>query len=113
MDLSVLTVSGKTLGENLERVKVLDREVIRLLKGSIHEEGGIEVLRGNLAPVVSSGEAEWGKAEDDGSRRAGPRFPLCGGCGPMSDEGRGGKGRLSSSCHMRDPRGDPGCERCI
>ena len=53
MDLSVLTVSGKTLGENPERVKVLDREVIRLLKGSIHEEGGIEVLRGNLAPVVA------------------------------------------------------------
>lgn len=51
MGLSVLTVWGKTLGENLKRVEVLDREVIRPLKDPIHEEGDIGVLKGDLIPA--------------------------------------------------------------
>ncbi len=48
-----LTVSGKTLEENLEAID-LDleegREVIRSLKNPIHPQGALVVLRGNLAP---------------------------------------------------------------
>ena len=51
LDLSAFTVSGKTLGENLEGAEVLDREVIRPLKDPIHAEGSIAVLKGNLAPA--------------------------------------------------------------
>ena len=46
----VMTVTGKTLGENLARVKVLDHEIIRSLDNPYHAKGGIAVLYGNLAP---------------------------------------------------------------
>jgi dihydroxy-acid dehydratase len=46
----VLTVTGKTLAENLESVQVLDREVIRPLSKPVHAGGGIAILMGNLAP---------------------------------------------------------------
>ncbi|MFZ2447798.1 MAG: dihydroxy-acid dehydratase [Syntrophobacteraceae bacterium] len=45
-----LTVTGKTVGENLEAVRVLDPEVIRPLENPYHEQGGIAILYGNLAP---------------------------------------------------------------
>lgn len=46
----VLTVSGRTVGENIDAAQVLDREVIRSLDNPYHREGGIAILRGNLAP---------------------------------------------------------------
>ncbi len=46
----VLTVTGKTMGENLTGVKIADPEVIRPLETPYHKEGGIAILRGNLAP---------------------------------------------------------------
>ena len=45
-----LTVTGKTVGENLSGVSVSNPEVIRPLKKAYHKEGGIAILRGNLAP---------------------------------------------------------------
>jgi dihydroxy-acid dehydratase len=50
LDDSVLTVTGKTLGENLEGVKNLDSEIIRPLERPFSATGGIAVLKGNLAP---------------------------------------------------------------
>lgn len=50
LDLSALTVTGKTLGENLKEAGVVDREVIRPLSNPIHETGGMAILKGNLAP---------------------------------------------------------------
>lgn len=50
IDLDVLTVSGQTVGENLEAAKVRDQEIIRPLDRPIHPHGGIAVLKGNLAP---------------------------------------------------------------
>lgn len=44
------TVTGKTVGENLERVKVKDYDVIRPIDQPYHEVGGIAILYGNLAP---------------------------------------------------------------
>lgn len=45
-----LTVTGKTVGENLSGVSVSNPEVIRPLTKAYHKEGGIAILRGNLAP---------------------------------------------------------------
>ena len=46
-----LTVTGHTIGENLEnlKAKVLDNEVIRPIDNPHSNEGGIAILRGNLA----------------------------------------------------------------
>ncbi len=48
--LNVMTVTGKTLGENLSRVQVRDHEIIRPTNNPYHVKGGIAVLYGNLAP---------------------------------------------------------------
>jgi len=45
-----LTVTGKTVGENVADAKVINAEVIRPLSNPVHKEGGIAILRGNLAP---------------------------------------------------------------
>ncbi len=47
-----LTVTGKTLGENLADVEIesVYRDIIRPLDDPLHKEGGIAVLKGNLAP---------------------------------------------------------------
>ncbi|WP_018663268.1 dihydroxy-acid dehydratase [Heyndrickxia acidiproducens] len=44
-----LTVTGKTVGENIAEAKVLDRGMIHPLNEPIEPEGGIAVLKGNLA----------------------------------------------------------------
>jgi dihydroxy-acid dehydratase len=48
-----LTVSGRTLGENLEALAAPapDGEVIHPLTDPIHPDGGIAILRGSLAPA--------------------------------------------------------------
>ncbi len=50
IDETALTVSGKTVGENLAKARVLNEEVIRPLNRAYRQEGGIAILRGNLAP---------------------------------------------------------------
>jgi dihydroxy-acid dehydratase len=50
INLKVLTVTGKSVGDNLKRAKVIDREVIRSIKSPYTKEGGIAVMSGNLAP---------------------------------------------------------------
>ncbi len=45
-----LTVTGKSVGENLENALVVRPEVIRPLENPYHQEGGIAVLYGNIAP---------------------------------------------------------------
>jgi dihydroxy-acid dehydratase len=51
LDGDTLTVTGKTMAENLETVEVPDGEdVIRSLAHPLAPEGGIAILRGNLAP---------------------------------------------------------------
>jgi len=48
--LNVLTCTGKTLKENIKAAEVLDSDVIRSPDDPIHKEGGIAILKGNLAP---------------------------------------------------------------
>jgi dihydroxy-acid dehydratase len=50
VDPDVLTVTGKTLGENLERAGVLDSDIIRPLENPYSRQGGIAIIKGNLAP---------------------------------------------------------------
>ncbi|SNS48615.1 dihydroxy-acid dehydratase [Anaerovirgula multivorans] len=45
-----ITVTGKTLGENVTKAEVWDTDVIRAIEKPYSKEGGIAILRGNLAP---------------------------------------------------------------
>jgi dihydroxy-acid dehydratase len=45
-----LTVTGRTVGENIASAEVLDRRVIAPLTQPLHAEGGLAILHGNLAP---------------------------------------------------------------
>ena len=50
LDTSVMTCTGKTLGENIKDAKNLDETVIRTPENPFSKTGGIAVLKGNLAP---------------------------------------------------------------
>ena len=50
LDTSVMTVTGKTLGENLVGAVNRNTEVIRPISNPFSKTGGIAVLKGNLAP---------------------------------------------------------------
>ncbi len=55
---STLTVSLKTLAENIEGAKILDNSVIRTIDDPYSEKGGLQVLFGNLASegaIIKSG----------------------------------------------------------
>ena len=45
-----LTVTGKTVGENIKNARILDDDVIRSTDNPYHDQGGLAVLFGNLAP---------------------------------------------------------------
>jgi dihydroxy-acid dehydratase len=49
LHLDSVTVTGKTVKENIAPAKVTNPEVIRPLDNPVHKEGGIAVLYGNLA----------------------------------------------------------------
>lgn len=50
LDTEQLTVTGKTLGENLKDVELIENEVIFPLSAPKDQEGGLAILHGNLAP---------------------------------------------------------------
>ena len=50
LDGSCLTVTGKTVGENIKNCPVKDYEVIRPLDNPYSQTGGLAALKGNLAP---------------------------------------------------------------
>ncbi|MBL4807926.1 MAG: dihydroxy-acid dehydratase [Rhodobacteraceae bacterium] len=50
LDTTCLTVTGKTMGENLEGAEVYNDDVIRPLSNPVYKEGSLAVLRGNLCP---------------------------------------------------------------
>ena len=47
---SCITVTGKTVGENVKNKNIIDNHVIRSVEQPYHKEGGLAVLFGNLAP---------------------------------------------------------------
>ena len=50
LDLSVMTVTTRTMGENIEHTENLNPEIIRPFDNPFMKTGGIAVLKGNLAP---------------------------------------------------------------
>ena len=50
LHLDLMTVTGKTVGENIKGCVNLNPEVIRPVENPYSETGGIAVLKGNLAP---------------------------------------------------------------
>ncbi|MCX7919804.1 MAG: dihydroxy-acid dehydratase [bacterium] len=50
LNLDCLTVTGKTVGQNIARAEVTNREVIRSVENPYRQEGGLAILFGNLAP---------------------------------------------------------------
>ena len=58
INTSPMTVTGKTIEENLENVENKNTDVIHTLDNPVHEDGGIAILKGNIAPngsVVKKG----------------------------------------------------------
>ncbi|MBO4679587.1 MAG: dihydroxy-acid dehydratase, partial [Lachnospiraceae bacterium] len=53
LNLDVMTVTGKTMGENIKNAFNLNPEVIRPVENPYSQTGGIAVLKGNLAPEGS------------------------------------------------------------
>ncbi len=70
LDMEVLTCTGGSLKENIKDAKVLDENVIRSLDNPIHPEGGIAVLKGNLAPKGSV--IKQGAVDPDMMKHEGP-----------------------------------------
>jgi len=50
LHLDALTVTGRTMGENIAGAAVANREMIRPLSDPLHAEGGLAILWGSLAP---------------------------------------------------------------
>ena len=50
LHLDALTVTGRTMGENIAGAETWDRDVLRSLEAPLQPAGGLAVLRGSLAP---------------------------------------------------------------
>lgn len=53
LHLGECTVTGKTVGENIQGKKILNPEVIRTLENPYSDKGGLAILKGNIAPQGS------------------------------------------------------------
>lgn len=51
LDTTCMTVTGKSLGENLEGAVVYNDDVIRPISNPVYKEGSLAVLKGNLCPT--------------------------------------------------------------
>ncbi|MDI3535010.1 MAG: dihydroxy-acid dehydratase [Thermosediminibacterales bacterium] len=50
LNLNIITATGKTVGENIKNAEIRDKSVIRTIEKPYRSEGGLAILRGNLAP---------------------------------------------------------------
>ncbi|MGN0975493.1 MAG: dihydroxy-acid dehydratase [Gemmiger sp.] len=50
LDLDCMTVTGKTVGENIQGAKILDTRAIRPIDDPYSSTGGLQILWGNIAP---------------------------------------------------------------
>jgi dihydroxy-acid dehydratase len=68
--LDALTVTGRTLGEEIERAgSGFPQDVVRSFGNPIYPQGGLAVLRGNLAPggaIIKQSAADPGLMEHEG-----------------------------------------------
>lgn len=49
--LDAITVTGKTVGDNMAKAEILDSRVIRSVDDPYSHTGGLAILKGNLAPL--------------------------------------------------------------
>ena len=107
-----LTVTGKTVAENLAAINPpdLDGKILRALDNPIHKTGGITILHGSMAPegaVVKS--AGFDADVFEGTARV---FEREQGALDALDKGEIHKPATSSSSATRAPRAAPACARC-
>jgi len=50
LDLTALTITGRTLGEELANVEIHNEDIIRPLDNPVYASGALAVLKGNIAP---------------------------------------------------------------
>ncbi len=50
LDLECMTVTGKTVGENIKGARILNTKAIRPIDNPYSETGGLQILFGNIAP---------------------------------------------------------------
>jgi dihydroxy-acid dehydratase len=63
LDMTCLTVTGKSLGENVAQAEIYNSDVIRSVDNPIFSSGGLVIVRGNLAPdgaVIKAPAADTG-----------------------------------------------------
>jgi dihydroxy-acid dehydratase len=61
LHLDTMTVTLKTLGENIEKAEIKDGRVIKTVEEAYRQTGGLQILYGNLAPdgaVIKSGAVD-------------------------------------------------------
>ena len=58
LHLDVMTVTGKTLGENIKGAHILNDKAIRPIENPYSQTGGLQILWGNIAPTRSAA-ATW------------------------------------------------------
>ena len=122
LHLDCLTVSGRSLGETLEGADVWNEEVIHRRSAPLSDEGGLAVLRGNLAPdgavikhsacdpslVVHAGPAIVFKDYNDMAARIDDPASRHEGLGPHPPERRSaGRARDAGMGDAADPEKDP------
>ena len=72
LDTKAHTVTGKNVADNLKNIRVLNDDVIRPLNNPYSPQGGIAILRGNLAPdgaVVKQSAVSPGMQVNEGKAR--------------------------------------------
>jgi len=50
INLEEITITGKTVGENIKKAQILNNQIIRNIENPYNPKGGIVFLKGNLAP---------------------------------------------------------------
>jgi len=112
LDLNCITVTGKTLGENIADATVNDTDVIRPLDNPYSERGGLAVLYGNLAP--NGAVLKTGAVSESMMKFRGPAVIF-------ESEEDAAKGILSGKAKAGDvviiryegPRGGPGMQEML
>jgi dihydroxy-acid dehydratase len=107
-----ITVNGKTIAENTRDAPIRDREVIRPLSNPVHKEGGIAILRGNLAPdgaVVKTAAVPFGMSVYSGRARV---FDSEEAGMKMIMDGKIGKGDVVV-IRYEGPKGGPGMREML
>ena len=107
-----MTVTGKTIAENLADVALPDRAGRRAAgrRTPISPTGGVVVLKGNLAPRGRDREGR--RHEDAALHRPGAVLRLRGGCLRRGRAARATRKATSSSSATRGRGAVPACARC-